>query len=137
VRPTWGFSFPIAALPLAAVLRRYMARNNLTMLYQELGRLADAEAQWRTLVAERPDFLPAWIGLGELYLRQERWGEVERPVPTDNAPMAVLRVHSSAPRVRRFWKTVFRCQDGIFGRDSPKCPKGVSGIRLPDDKQGT
>src|SRR5690348_9551535 len=30
------------------------------------------------VVAERPDSLPAWIGLGELYLRQARWDDVER-----------------------------------------------------------
>jgi hypothetical protein len=36
--------------------------------YQELGHLEHAEAHTLTVVPERPDFPPAWAGLGELYL---------------------------------------------------------------------
>ena len=51
-------------------LRGYKARHNLAVLYQEQGRAAEAEAQWRAVVAERAGFAPAWHGLGEVYLRR-------------------------------------------------------------------
>jgi tetratricopeptide (TPR) repeat protein len=61
-----------------AGLHGYKARHNLAEIYGEQGRLADAEAQWRAAVAEQPGFLPAWHGLGELYLAQGRWDELEQ-----------------------------------------------------------
>ena len=47
------------------------------MVYFQQGRQAEAEAQWRAAVAERPDFLAGWLGLAEGHVRQERWGELE------------------------------------------------------------
>jgi tetratricopeptide (TPR) repeat protein len=60
-----------------AGLRGPKARQNLAALFREEGRLAEAEAQWRAAVAEQPDFLPAWLGLAEVYLDQRRWPELE------------------------------------------------------------
>jgi GT2 family glycosyltransferase/tetratricopeptide (TPR) repeat protein len=60
-----------------AGLRGYKARQNLGVVYREQGKLAEAEAQWRAVVAERPDFAPAWLALGELYLTQQRWPDLE------------------------------------------------------------
>jgi cytochrome c-type biogenesis protein CcmH/NrfG len=37
----------------------------------------------QTAVAERPDLPSAWVGLGELYIWQERWDEVEPGGPAD------------------------------------------------------
>src|SRR5262249_32807071 len=48
-------------------LRGYKARHNLAVIYEETGRAADAEVQWRSAVAENPQFLPGWLRLGELY----------------------------------------------------------------------
>ncbi len=59
-------------------LRGYKARHNLAVLYHEQGRTTEAEAQWQAALAERPDFGAAWLGLGELYLGQQRWGELEQ-----------------------------------------------------------
>jgi GT2 family glycosyltransferase/predicted Zn-dependent protease len=56
---------------------RHKARHNLAVLYQGQGRRAEAEAQWRVAAAEAPGFAPAWLGLGELYLHEGRWGELE------------------------------------------------------------
>ena len=42
-----------------AGLRGYKARHNLAVVYHQQGRAGDAEAQWRRVVAERPDFCPA------------------------------------------------------------------------------
>jgi GT2 family glycosyltransferase/tetratricopeptide (TPR) repeat protein len=63
-----------------AGLRGYKGRHNLATVYHQQGRAAEAEAQWRSAVAERPDFLPAWIGLAELYLSQGRWSDFEEVV---------------------------------------------------------
>src|SRR5262249_8024718 len=57
--------------------RRTSARHHLAMLYRSQRRFAEAEVQWRAVVADRPDFAKAWSGLGELYVSQERWPEVE------------------------------------------------------------
>ena len=60
-----------------AGLRGYKARHNLAVLCHEQGRGPEAEALWRRAVAEQPDFAPAWLGLGELFLAQGRWPEAE------------------------------------------------------------
>jgi tetratricopeptide (TPR) repeat protein len=60
-----------------AGLRGGKARHNLAVLYQEQGRLAEAEAQWRAALAEQADFVLAWLGLGEVYLAQGRQADLE------------------------------------------------------------
>lgn len=61
-----------------AGLRGHKARHNLACLYLDRGRSAEAESQWRAAVAEEPGFLPAQLGLAELYLREKNWAGVER-----------------------------------------------------------
>ncbi len=61
-------------------LRGSKARHNLAVLYLEQGRLAEAEAQWRAALAVEPDYGPAWLGLGELFLNQGRLNEVEQAI---------------------------------------------------------
>jgi GT2 family glycosyltransferase/tetratricopeptide (TPR) repeat protein len=58
-------------------LRGHKARHNLAVIYQEQGRFAEAEAHWKSSLCERPAFTPAWIGLGELYLSQRRFAELD------------------------------------------------------------
>jgi tetratricopeptide (TPR) repeat protein len=58
-------------------LRGFVARHNLAAIFLEQGRFAEAEAQWRQVLAERPNFLPARQGLGELYLQGQRWAELD------------------------------------------------------------
>jgi glycosyltransferase involved in cell wall biosynthesis/tetratricopeptide (TPR) repeat protein len=50
-------------------LRGHKARHNLAVLYFQQGRVGEAEAQWKAAVAQRPDFLQSWLGLGECCLR--------------------------------------------------------------------
>src|SRR5262249_36769007 len=57
-----------------AGLRGFKARHQLALAQLGQGRPAEAEVQWRRALAERPDFMPAWRGLGDLFLGQERWG---------------------------------------------------------------
>jgi tetratricopeptide (TPR) repeat protein len=61
-----------------AGLRGYKARHNLATIYQEQGRLAEAEAQWRTAAAEAPGFSPAWLGIAEICLAERRWTDLEQ-----------------------------------------------------------
>jgi tetratricopeptide (TPR) repeat protein len=56
----------------------YKARHNLAAVLQESGKPEEAEAAWQEVTAERPEFLPAWLALGELLLAQGREDELER-----------------------------------------------------------
>jgi tetratricopeptide (TPR) repeat protein len=64
------------------------ARHHLASIYWKLRRASDAEGQWRAVIAERPDFILAWLGLAEICLQQRRLLEVEqiaqRLVPSHN-----------------------------------------------------
>jgi tetratricopeptide (TPR) repeat protein len=65
---------------VATGLRGYRARHLLALLWREMGRLADAENEARNALAERLDYTPAWLELGEVYLAQERWPELDEVV---------------------------------------------------------
>lgn len=52
------------------------ARHNLALVDEALGRFEAAEAEWRQLIADRPRYRPAWRGLGNLWLRQQRHTDV-------------------------------------------------------------
>jgi len=54
------------------------ARHDLAVLYRSQERAADAERHWRLVVAGRPDYIQAWMGLADLWLAQGRLDEVER-----------------------------------------------------------
>ena len=71
---------------------RAIARHNLGVLCREQGRDGEAESHWLAVVAEDQDrsrseratferaaleHLPCWVGLGELYLSQQRWVELD------------------------------------------------------------
>jgi tetratricopeptide (TPR) repeat protein len=61
-------------------IRGFATRHRLALLYRTQGRAADAEAQWRAALAERPEFAPAWAGLGELALDHQRWDDLDHAV---------------------------------------------------------
>lgn len=63
-----------------AGIRGYKARHNLAVIYRDKGLIGEAERHWRETVQEQADFVPAWLGLGELYLNQQRWGDLEEIV---------------------------------------------------------
>jgi tetratricopeptide (TPR) repeat protein len=54
------------------------AHHHLAWLYHAQQRYAEAETQWRQALAERPDFIDAWLGLANLCLDQGRWDELEQ-----------------------------------------------------------
>ncbi len=80
-----------------------LVRHHLAVLDREEGHLADAEQHWRTLLADTPDFHPARLGLAELYLRQERWPELEailaELVPHATVKLRFRLLRSCGPRL--------------------------------------
>ncbi len=48
----------------------YLARYHLGDVYLQQRRLAEAEAMWRAVVAESPDYSNAWLGLTEVWRLQ-------------------------------------------------------------------
>ncbi len=60
-----------------AGLKSHRARLLLGTVYREQGKLKEAESQWRVAVQEAPDFGPAWFHLGELYIGEKRWNEID------------------------------------------------------------
>jgi hypothetical protein len=59
-------------------LRGCLGRHRLALACLRRGAAAEAEAQWRAALAERPDFAEAWQGLQEL---QRRRGQGAGPPP--------------------------------------------------------
>ena len=55
----------------------YKAYHNLGLVYQGMGRLADAEGQWRRAVAESTAFAPSWEALRDLYRGTGRTAELQ------------------------------------------------------------
>jgi tetratricopeptide (TPR) repeat protein len=55
----------------------YKARHNLAIVCEEMGELAEAEAEWRLGLDEVPTYRPAWRGLSEVLLRQGKLDETE------------------------------------------------------------
>ena len=52
------------------------ARHNLAIVYEDLGRLEDAEVEWRAVVSESPGNRTAWRRIGELLLQSGRSSEL-------------------------------------------------------------
>jgi tetratricopeptide (TPR) repeat protein len=65
---------------VAEGLRGHKARHNLAIVYHEQGRLVEAEAQWKAALDEQSSFTPSWLGLGELYLAQSRFGDLDQVI---------------------------------------------------------
>jgi tetratricopeptide (TPR) repeat protein len=74
-KETWAEG---AFTSIDAGLRGPWVRHHLALLDRDEGNLADAETHWQTILDEAPEFHPARLGLAELYLRQERWLELEK-----------------------------------------------------------
>ncbi len=79
-----------ALIPISEGLRGYLARHHLALLWFEQGRVAEAEVEWRAVLTEQPAFAPARIQLGEIFMAQERWTELEQVT-------ALLESAGSAP----------------------------------------
>jgi tetratricopeptide (TPR) repeat protein len=81
-----------------------LAHHHLAALAREEGQFADAETHWRAALDDTPSFLPARLGLAELYLQQQRWPELETILaelerePQTILESAVLRARAALAR---------------------------------------
>jgi tetratricopeptide (TPR) repeat protein len=77
----------------------------LAEVYRSWGLDAKAEAQWRAAIDLRPDYLTAWICLGDFYLAQGRWADAEtlaRELEHERGrPIDALLLRARAQMVRR------------------------------------
>jgi glycosyltransferase involved in cell wall biosynthesis/Flp pilus assembly protein TadD len=85
-------------------LRGYKARHNLGLIYRAQQRHAEAEAQWRAALAERPAYVPAALALGDLFLALDRRDEMDQVIrqlealPQGRVAVAQLRAADHASR---------------------------------------
>ncbi|QDU10762.1 glycosyltransferase [Gimesia aquarii] len=56
----------------------YKTRHNLAIVYDEMGKLEEAEAQWRLIIKEIPTYTTAWKCLGETLLKADKLEQVEQ-----------------------------------------------------------
>jgi predicted Zn-dependent protease len=56
-------------------IRSFKARQNLAVVYTDMGQFAKAEEQWRLILDEVPDYRAGWRGLGDILLRQNKLRE--------------------------------------------------------------
>jgi GT2 family glycosyltransferase/thioredoxin-like negative regulator of GroEL len=115
---------------VTAGLGGYLTRHNLAVVYAEQGRHPEAESQWRAALAERPDFEPAWLGLGELYLAQRRWPELEETArrweerPAGAVQAEVLRARGELAR-REFAAARQRLEELIAREPEALAPREI------------
>jgi tetratricopeptide (TPR) repeat protein len=89
---------------LDAGLRGPKARQQLAEVLRARGRAEEAEAEWRTLLAEYPGYAPAWLGLAEVFRAQGRWAELQEALtqvpagPPWETEAAVLRARACLAR---------------------------------------
>ncbi|HTU23475.1 MAG TPA: glycosyltransferase [Gemmataceae bacterium] len=58
----------------------YKARQNLAIVYQEMGRLSQAEEQWRRVVGDKPAYRLGWRGLVEVLVQNGQLAEAEQVI---------------------------------------------------------
>ncbi len=104
-----------------AGLRGHLVHYHLAVLCREEGRDSEAEAHWQASLAEAPGLVPAWMGLGELYLQQERWSQLEQVVaqlhrhPPMGGEAAVLQARACL--ARREFAAARQVLEGIIAHD--------------------
>lgn len=75
----------------------YKARHQLAVIYHLQQRFEEAEQQWKLVTQEQSGFLPAWLGLAEIYLRTNEMKldeviEQLQEIPEGKVEAEVLRV---------------------------------------------
>jgi len=59
-------------------LKGFKGRCALAEVYRDQGRVDDAEREWRAALAVHPDFTPAWLCIGDMWLNHGRFQEVDQ-----------------------------------------------------------
>ena len=60
----------------------------------QMGRLADAEREFRAAVALEPAFTPSWLGIAEICTAMRRLGDAEAVV------QKVMAIESATPNIK-------------------------------------
>ncbi len=125
-----NFSTPRQWVALASGITGYMAWQNLGAIYRRTDRDADAEKAWGAAVTEKPDFLPAWISLGELYAAHKHWPEA---ADAFQKAIAQGRPGNRDDLRRRAWRSLIRChlESGNAGQALAVCRDGRA--EIPDN----
>jgi glycosyltransferase involved in cell wall biosynthesis/tetratricopeptide (TPR) repeat protein len=90
---------------VAEGLRGHLGQHHLAWVCFRLGEDVEAESLWNAVLRDRPDFRPVWLGMGELFIRQKRWLELQELIarlaeqPSGEVDAVVLRAQMH--RVRR------------------------------------
>jgi glycosyltransferase involved in cell wall biosynthesis/Tfp pilus assembly protein PilF len=90
-------------------LAGYKTRHNLAVIYEEQGRLAEAEAQWQAALTQQPDYLPACLGLAEVYLHQHHFHRLGQ---------LIAQLDSVLPG--SIWPTVLTAKAHLARREFPQ-----------------
>jgi O-antigen biosynthesis protein len=108
-------------------LKGYKARQNLAVVYSDQGKLAEAEEQWRRVVAEVPSYRPGWRGLGEMLLRR---GDRDRA--------AALAEEMLADGARRIEGLLLQARVALSRRDVAAARNEYERVacEFPDDLDG-
>lgn len=111
-------------------IRGYKTRQNLAVVYADMGDLARAEAQWRQIVEQVPRYRAGWQGLGELLLRQGKFTELL-------AVAELLLTHGLPPRDAVLLRAQAAAGQGDFETASRQleqvlvdCPGDVQALKL-------
>jgi tetratricopeptide (TPR) repeat protein len=107
-------------------LRGFKARHNLAVLHREASQLAEGEAQWQAALAEQPTFLPAWLGLGDLYLTQNRWPELNALANRMAQALPQAATEANTLKARGYLaRKQFTSARAILGETIAAAPKAV------------
>jgi tetratricopeptide (TPR) repeat protein len=107
-----------------------LARQNLALACGDANDLPAAEAEWRALIQEMPAYKPAWRGLADVLLRQQKFDDVSAVARQVNgerglrglgllfeAQIAAARGERDAAR-ERFARAVAEAPDDVDIRES-------------------
>ncbi len=59
-------------------LKGFKGRCALAEVYRDQGRVADAEREFRAVLADHPELTPAWLCLGDMWLNNQRFADVDQ-----------------------------------------------------------
>ena len=82
----------------------YKSRHSLGVVYHKQKRYAEAQGEWQKVLAERGDYVPTLLALGELYVEQKEWQKLEHMVedlerlPGAKVESAILRAQGHMAR---------------------------------------
>jgi glycosyltransferase involved in cell wall biosynthesis/tetratricopeptide (TPR) repeat protein len=107
-------------------LRGHRGRHQLAVVCCRLGEHAEAEAMWRAVLRERPGFVPAHVGLGEMLLALGRWPELhEVSAALEGAPggeLDAVLLRGKAHLARREFAQARALLDDALARQPDSLP---------------